>query len=128
MPISEKVALLGDWSRRLLADERVAHVDASLLQVKENKFYADAAGTVTTQQRVRVRRCSTPSASTTGGFDTMRTHRSPGRTRLGVPHRAGLGLGRRAGRASRSSWPRSSRRPSVEAGVYDLVIDPSTSG
>jgi len=37
VPTSEKVELLTDWSRRLLA-AGVDHVDASLLQVKENKF------------------------------------------------------------------------------------------
>src|SRR4051794_24064610 len=54
VPTADKVALLADWSARLTGDDRVAHADAALLQVKENKFYADAAGTVTTQQRVRL--------------------------------------------------------------------------
>src|SRR5947209_11114155 len=51
---SERVALLQEWSRQLLAANNVHHTDAVLRQVKENKFYADLTGTTTTQQRVRV--------------------------------------------------------------------------
>ncbi|MFB7511162.1 PmbA/TldA family metallopeptidase, partial [Streptomyces broussonetiae] len=54
VPDEEKAALLAEWSARLLAAQGVDHVDASLLTVHENKFYADTAGTVTTQQRVRL--------------------------------------------------------------------------
>ena len=54
VPDAEKTGLLAEWSARLLAADGVAHVDASLLTVHENKFYADTAGTVTTQQRVRL--------------------------------------------------------------------------
>src|SRR5690606_11285420 len=52
VPISEKTALLADWSAGMLG--RVDHVSAHLMQVKEQKFYPDSAGTVTTQQRVRI--------------------------------------------------------------------------
>jgi TldD protein len=51
---ADKVELLAEWSRKLLAGERVGHVAASLQQVLENKFYADTSGTTTTQQRVRI--------------------------------------------------------------------------
>ena len=54
VPDAEKTALLAEWSGRLLAADGVSHVDASLLTVQENKFYADTAGTTTTQQRVRL--------------------------------------------------------------------------
>ena len=54
VPAADKVALLTDWSRRLLADARVDHTDASLMHVQENTFYADLAGTITTQQRMRL--------------------------------------------------------------------------
>jgi TldD protein len=124
VPISDKVALLSDWSRRLLADDRVAHSDASLLQVKENKFYADAAGTVTTQQRVRVAPVVTAVGVHEGGFDTMRSLAPP----------AGRGYEYLTGPAW--DWDAELARipeylaeklaaPSVETGVYDLVIDPS---
>jgi len=124
VPIADKVALLADWSRRLLADDRVAHSDASLLQVKENKFYADAAGTVTTQQRVRVAPVVTAVAVHEGGFETMRSLAPP----------AGRGYEYLTGPTW--DWDAELARipeylaeklaaPSVEAGVYDLVIDPS---
>jgi TldD protein len=124
VPIGDKVALLSDWSRRLLSDGRVAHSDASLLQVKENKFYADAAGTVTTQQRVRVAPVVNAVGVHEGGFDTMRSLAPP----------AGRGYEYLTGTAW--DWDAELARipehlaeklaaPSVEAGVYDLVIDPS---
>ena len=53
VPTGEKVALLADRSRRLLA-AGVDHVHAAFTAVRENKFYADLAGT---------RRCSSGSAS-----------------------------------------------------------------
>ncbi|MDQ1495296.1 MAG: TldD protein, partial [Actinomycetota bacterium] len=54
VPDGDKVALLADRSHRLLSAEGIDHVDAGVDQVLENKFYADLAGTVTTQQRVRI--------------------------------------------------------------------------
>jgi TldD protein len=124
VPIGDKVALLADWSRRLLDDDRVAHTDASLLQVKENKFYADAAGTVTTQQRVRVAPVVNAVGVHEGGFDTMRSLAPP----------AGRGYEYLTGSAW--DWDAELARipeylaeklaaPSVEPGTYDLVIDPS---
>ena len=38
----------------LLAAPGVSHADASLAYVQENKFFANLAGTTTTQQRVRI--------------------------------------------------------------------------
>jgi TldD protein len=124
VPIGDKVALLADWSGRLLGDDRVAHVDASLFQVKENKFYADAAGTVTTQQRVRLHPVINAVGIRDGGFDTMRTLAPP--------------VGRGYEYLTGSSWDWDGElaeipehlaeklaAPSVETGVYDLVIDPS---
>lgn len=126
IPGEEKSALLADWSARLLGAEGVAHVDASLLTVHENKFYADTAGTVTTQQRVRLHPQLTAVAvdGTTGEFDSMRTIAPPvGR---GWEYLTGTGW----------DWDKEldeipallaekMRAPSVEAGRYDLVVDPS---
>ena len=47
IPDSDKVTLLSDWSAGLLAHDLVAHADAHVHSVLENKFYADTAGTVT---------------------------------------------------------------------------------
>jgi TldD protein len=125
VPIADKVELLGGWSRQLMAAGSVQHVSAAVSQVVENKFYADLAGTTTTQQRVRLypqlEAHGVDEAS--GRFDAMRTLAPPvGRgweyltdgydwsTELaGIPHYLEEKL----------------RAPSVNAGDYDLVIDPS---
>ncbi|MFF0451041.1 TldD/PmbA family protein [Streptomyces sp. NPDC004609] len=126
VPGEEKTALLAAWSSRLLAADGVAHVDASLLTVQENKFYADTAGTVTTQQRVRLHPQVTAVAvdETTGEFDSMRTIAPPaGR---GWEYLTGTGwdwdteLEQIPGLLAEKM-----RAPSVEAGRYDLVVDPS---
>jgi TldD protein len=124
VPAAEKVALLADWSRQLLAHEAISHVDASLSQVRECKFYSDGA-TTATQQRVRLHPELTAVAITDDGrFDTMRTLAPP----------AGRGYEYLTGSAW--DWPGELAElpellaaklvaPSVEAGRYDLVIDPS---
>ena len=126
VPEDERAALLTEWSARLLAGRGVSHVDAQLLAVQENKFYADTAGTVTTQQRVRVN----PSLdavsvdSTSGLFDSMRTLAPP----------AGRGWEYLTGDSY--DWAteldqmpellaEKMAAPSVPAGTYDLVIHPS---
>jgi TldD protein len=121
---ADKVGLLTDWSRRLLDDERVDHVDASLLQIKENKFYADAAGTVTTQQRVRLHPAVTAVKVAEGAFDTMRTLAPPvGR---GYEYLGGTGWDWDAELAEIPALlAEKLAAPSVEPGSYDLVIGPS---
>ena len=124
-----KVALLESWSRGLLAHDDVDHVDASVEQVKENKFYADSSGTTTTQQRIRIH----PVLEATrvdpgGGFETMRTLVAPmGRgweVMTGpVP---GLDLDWAAELAELPSMlAEKAKASSVEPGLYDLVIDPT---
>ena len=126
VPDAEKVALLTDWSRRLMRDDAVDHADASVNAVLENKFYADTAGTTTTQQRVRLN----PHVEIVGidkeaqRFDTMRTLAPPvGR---GWEYLTGAGwdwdseLGEMPALLAEKL-----QAPSVEAGTYDLVIDPS---
>ncbi|MFC9974403.1 TldD/PmbA family protein [Spirillospora sp. NPDC127200] len=124
VPTADKVALLGDWSRRLLGDRRVQHVDATLLQVRENKFFADLSGNVTTQQRVRLHPVVNAVGIADGAFDTMRTLAPP----------AGRGWEWLTG--DHWDWDGELEEmpellaeklaaPSVEAGAYDVVIDPS---
>ncbi|MCP2341478.1 TldD/PmbA family protein [Actinomadura rupiterrae] len=120
----DKVGLLADWSRRLLGDSRVDHVDAALLQVRENKFYADLNGTTTTQQRVRVHPVVNATGITETAFDTMRTIAPPvGRGwefLVGDIHDWDDELGRIPELLAEKL-----AAPSVEAGRYDLVVDPS---
>ena len=125
VPVAEKAETLTDWSRRVLAHEVVQHVSASLSQVVENKFYADLAGTVTTQQRVRLAPELTIHGIDRSGsrFDSMTTLAPPvGRgyeyvtggydwdTELAeLPDLLGQKLA----------------APTVEPGTYDLVVDPT---
>ncbi|MEU0334547.1 TldD/PmbA family protein [Streptomyces sp. NPDC006193] len=126
VPDEEKVALLTGWSERLLAAQGVDHVDASLLTVHENKFYADTAGTVTTQQRVRLHPQLTAVSvdESSGEFDSMRTLAPPvGR---GWEYLTGTGWD---WDAELEQIPEllaeKMRAPSVQPGLYDLVVDPS---
>jgi TldD protein len=122
---TEKVALFEAWSRTLLESDQVDHVDVSLQQALEGKFYADSAGTTTTQQRVRL----LPQITGTrvdpgGGFETMRTLAAP------------VGRGWEYLTDGQYDWADELRQlperlvekakaSSVEPGRYDLVIDPS---
>ncbi|MGA5761069.1 TldD/PmbA family protein [Nonomuraea bangladeshensis] len=122
VPSADKVALLADWSAGLL--KGADHVSARLLQVKEQKFYADTAGTVTTQQRVRVHPRLNAMKAGESGFDDMSTIAPPvGR---GYEYLTGTGWDWQ-GELARLPELLAEKlaAPSVEAGDYDLVIDPS---
>ncbi|MGH3322353.1 MAG: TldD/PmbA family protein [Streptosporangiaceae bacterium] len=126
VPLHDKIALLAERSARLLADDRVDHVDASLLQVKEDKFYADLAGTTTTQQRVRLYPAlmAVRVERESGRFDTMRTLAPPvGR---GYEYVTGTGWDWEAELAEIPELlAEKMAAAAVEPGAYDLVIDPS---
>jgi TldD protein len=119
----EKADLLAAWSRGLLEHPAVTHADASLLQVKECKFYTDGA-TTATQQRVRLHPVLTAAAVTESGFEDMRTLAPPaGR---GWEYLTGAGWNFEAELAELPEFLAAKlQAPSVEAGQYDLVIDPS---
>ena len=123
---SDKVALLADWSNRVLAAPAVSHVDAELLAVLENKFYADLAGTSTTQQRVRIQPKLNAVAieAESGRFETMATLAPPvGR---GWEYTQGTGWDWDAElEALPGLLAEKLAAPSVEPGDYDLLIDPS---
>ena len=76
---ADKIAVLEEYSGRLLAADGVDHVAAGLNAVKEQTFYADTFGSSITQQRVRV--MPTLDAVTVdaaaGTFETMRTVAPP---------------------------------------------------
>ena len=97
------------------------------MQVLENKFYADTAGTMTTQQRVRiapgVHRGAT---STAAPARSPRCARSPRRPAAAGSTCTGTGWDFDAEIAELPGLLREHvKAPSVEAGRYDLVIDPS---
>jgi TldD protein len=130
VPEADKAAVLAQWSAGLLAAAGVDHVDASVFAVQECTFYADLAGTVTTQKRVRIEPEVTAVAiEADGGFETMRTLAPP----------AGRGWEYVTGPADGPApWDWAAelaelpellaerlRAPSVRAGRYDLVVDPT---
>jgi TldD protein len=126
VPLDDKVDLLTGWTARLVGDPRVKHARASVALVVENKYYADLAGTETTQQRVRVHPEAEAQGSDdrTGVFDSMRTLGPP--TGRGWEYLTGTG---HDWEAELDQLPEllaeKLRAPSVEAGRYDLVIDPT---
>jgi TldD protein len=126
VPDTERIGRLTELSERLMAADGVDHVDASLMQVLEDKFYADLHGTVTTQQRVRIHPAFTAVNvdRAAGAFSSMRTLAPPaGR---GWEYLTGAGWDFDAEIAELPGLLREHvKAPSVEPGSYDLVIDPS---
>jgi TldD protein len=126
IPLRDKVALLEDWSRRLLAADGVDHVTAEVEAVVEDKFYADSIGTTAIQRRVRIG----PGLEAlsvdpdTGDFETMAILAPP--------------VGRGWEYLTGTAWDfdeelerlpeylaEKRRAPSIAPAHYDLVIDPT---
>jgi TldD protein len=126
VPRAEKVALLTDYSNRLLQADGVTHVSVFVASVNECKFYANSEGTSTTQQRVRIgpQLQATSVDPETGRFDSMRTLAPPaGR---GWEYLTGTGWNWDEELAQIPGWlAEKMAAPSVEAGRYDVVVDPS---
>ena len=127
MPAAERAELLAGWSSRLLGNG-ADHVDAGVAAVKEQKFYADLAGTSTLQQRVRINPDITVVVASSETVETMRS----------LAAGTGRGWEYLAGTPEQGAWPwdeelatlpelavEKLKAPSVESGSYDLVIDPS---
>jgi len=125
VPLADKVSLLSEWSGRLLATDAVDRVTADVLAVTEDKFYCDLSGTEATQRRVRVHPAVEAFAvDPDGGFETMRTVAPPvGR---GWEYLQGEGWDWDAElEAIPELLAEKVRAPSVVAGPYDLVVDPT---
>jgi TldD protein len=122
----DRIGRLTELSERLMAADGIDHVDAHLMHVRENTFYADTAGTTTTQQRVRIHPGFTAVNVDrgAGAFYSMRTLAPPaGR---GWEYLTGTGWDFDAELAELPGLLREHvKAPSVEPGRYDLVIDPS---
>ncbi len=123
---ADRIELLKSWTGRLLSHQGVDHADASVMAVQENKFYADLSGTVTFQERVRVHPTATAVAIDPDGgrFETMRTLAPP--TGRGWEYLTGTGWDW-DGELARipELLEEKMKAPAVEAGRYDVVIDPS---
>jgi TldD protein len=126
--LADKVGLLAEWSRRLGDHAGVAHTTASLLAVSEQTYLADLNGTRATQHRVRLQPQLEALALSETGFETMRTLAPPvGRGwefMTGSPDEGGWDWDDELGRLPELLAEKLAA-PSVEAGTYDLVVDPS---
>jgi TldD protein len=146
VPLAEKVELLAGWSRRVLDHAAVSHVTASVLSVGEETYLADLGGTRAMQRRVRVHPVLEALAVSDAGFETMRTLAPPVcrgweyMTASGGGGNGGAngGGGGNGGANGGDGWDWDAElaelpehlaeklaAPSVEAGRYDVVIDPS---
>jgi len=124
---ADKIAVLDEYSGRLLAADGVDHASAMLNAVKEQTFYADTFGSSITQQRVRVMpllEAVTVDAAA-GTFETMRTLAPP--SARGWEAVAGDDVWNWSEELAQlpSLLAEKSKAPSVTAGPTDLVIDPS---
>jgi len=122
----ERIGRLAELSDRLLSAEGVDHVDAHLTHVRENKFYADTAGTSTTQQRVRLQAQFTAVHvdQAAGTFFSMRTLAPPVGRGWEFLTGTGWDFDREVDELP-GLLAEHVKAPSVEADRYDLVIDPS---
>ena len=123
---ADRAAQLLGWTSALLEHPAVDHADAAVLAVHEDKFYADLAGTTTVQERVRVHPRVTAVAvnGDSGEFDTMRTLAPP--TGRGWEYLTGTGWDWDTELAALPELlAEKIAAPSVDAGAYDVVIDPS---
>ncbi len=126
VPDAEKSGLLIELSERLMAADGVEHVQAGCMLVKEQKYYADTAGTRTRQQRVRIHPEFTALTvdRATGQFESMRTLAPP--VGKGWEYLTGASWDWAGELAEIPELLREkTKAPSVQAGRYDLVIDPS---
>ena len=128
VPMADKIALLADWSARLGHHAAVSHTSATLLAVSEQTYLADLNGTRATQHRVRMQSQLEALALADSGFETLRTLAPP----------VGRGWEWLTGPTAAGNWDWDAelarlpellaeklRAPSVQAGDYDLVVDPS---
>jgi TldD protein len=127
VPAADKIAVLGEYSGRLLDAEGIDHVSAGLTAAKEQTFYADTFGSSITQQRVRV--LPTLEAVSVdaklGSFDSMCTLAPP--TAQGWEVVAGDEVWNWTEELAElpELLYEKVRAPSVMPGPTDLVIDPT---
>ena len=124
---AEKIAVLGEYSGRLLASDGVDHVSAMVNTVKEQTYYADSFGSSITQQRVRTMPALEAVAvdAAAGSFESMRTLAPP----TGHGWEAVAGDDVWGWSTELAELPvllaEKTKSPGVVAGPTDLVIDPT---
>jgi TldD protein len=125
VPDDSKVGFMLGINEKVLGSKKVDHVDFTITQVKENKYFLSLEGSETNQQRVRVHgnfdaiRIDPQS----GAFETMRSTAVP----VGKgweQFQSGYDYARDAEEIP-SLLEEKMASPSVEPGRYDLVIHPT---
>ncbi len=118
------VALLQEWNSRVSRSSVVNHVDAHAAMGRDTTFFADLNGSRLTQERDRISAQLTAIHIGEGGFDDMRTCAPPaGR---GWEYLLGHGWDWDNELTQLPDFLEEKvKSPSVEAGTWDLVIDPT---
>jgi TldD protein len=125
VPADERMSLVLERERRLLDSPDVHHTTSRLACVKEQKHYADLSGTSTTQQRVRLHYTVDAVRVSESGFESLRSVALP----VGLGWEYVTGAAGYDHDAELAELPallaEKAAAPSVEAGSYDLVLDPT---
>lgn len=122
---AERIGLLADWSGRLLASPTVDHVLAVFTAGREQRYYADAAGTTATQQRIYVHPMLTAFATDRCRTTvSLRTSGPPCGRGWEYLHGQGWDWDTELSQLPDHLAEKAGARP-VQPGTYDLVIDPS---
>jgi len=121
---AEVIDLLADWNSRVSGHEAVHHVDAHVAMGRDTTFFADLGNNAISQSRDRISAQLTTINISDSGFEDMRTCAPPaGR---GWEYLQGTGWDWDSELAQMPEWlAEKSKAPSVEAGTWDLVIDPT---
>ena len=121
---AEVIDLLADWNSRVSGHEAVHHVDAHVAMGRDTTFFADLGNNAISQSRNRISAQLTTINISDSGFEDMRTCAPPaGR---GWEYLQGTGWDWDSELAQMPEWlAEKSKAPSVEAGTWDLVIDPT---
>ncbi len=118
------IEVINGWSSKLMAHTIVSHIDANSTIGRDTTFFADLTGNRITQQRDRISAQLTAINVGDNGFEDMRTCAPPaGR---GFEYLLGTGWDWDTEIAALPEYlSEKTKAPSVEAGAWDLVIDPT---
>ncbi len=127
IPTADKVAVLQEYSGRLLAADGVDHVSAMVNSVKEQTFYADTFGSSIIQQRVRTMPVLDAVAvdSAAGSFESMRTLAPPSARGWEAVDGDDVWDWSQELAEIPVLLAEKTKAPGVSAGPTDLVIDPT---
>lgn len=124
VPDAQVIELLKNWHHKVSAHSAVHHVDVNAAMGKDITYFADLSGNQISQERDRTSAALTAVHVGENGFDDMRTCAPPaGR---GFEYLLGKGWDWDSELARLPEFlDEKTKSPSVEAGIWDLVIDPT---